>query len=83
MGNTPTSPETTAQDTPAAAEKSGFTTLSGTIVLGGATPLLKTATGTTALESYDIDLQPFNGQKVSVTGKYSGDTLFVSDIQAQ
>lgn len=65
----------------ASVEKSGTTTLQGTLQVQGKTAILRTATGTVALESYDVSFTPFDGKSVTVTGKYSGDTLFVSQIQ--
>ncbi len=34
------------------------------------------------IETYSVDFASYEGQLVEVTGKYSGDTLFVSEIVA-
>lgn len=74
-----TEPETGANPA-ATTEKSGTTTMRGTVQVQGKTAFLKTASATVELSSYDLDLAPYNGKTVSVTGKFSGDTLFVSEI---
>lgn len=76
----PSSTQDTAPTTDSATEKSGTTTVRGTLQIQGKTALLKTATGNVAVESYDVELAPYNGKAVTVTGKYSGDTLFASSI---
>jgi hypothetical protein len=59
--------------------KQGDTTLTGKIVKSGETFTLVAGDGTqTELDSYKVDLNEFSGQTISVTGQYSGDTLFVS-----
>lgn len=61
--------------------KSGNTTLAGKIEVAGTTILLHTATNTISLASYTVDLKSYNQQMVKVTGKYSGDTLYVSQVE--
>lgn len=61
-------------------EKSGFTTLNGTISQQGNSFLLQTSSGPITLQSFELDLAEYVGQSVTVTGKYSGDELFVSEI---
>ncbi len=61
-------------------EKSGVTTMRGTLQVTGKTAVLKTATSNVEVSSYDLDLSTYNGKTVSVTGKFSGDTLFASSI---
>ncbi len=60
--------------------KSGFTTLKGTLTQQGTSFLLQTVSGPIVLQSLELDLSTFTGQSVTVTGKYSGDELFVSEI---
>ncbi len=75
---------TTAQPAPTettTTAKSGFTTISGTVQAQGASKaLIKTGTGTIAVETYSVDFTQYNGQNVTATGKYSGDTLFISEV---
>lgn len=71
------------QESQSLEEKSGFTTLTGTLVMSGATGQIQTSTGPVAVESLAVDLNEYNGQTITVTGKYSGDTLFVSEVAVQ
>jgi hypothetical protein len=73
-------PSTVASPAPSA-EKSGVTILQGTLQVQGKTAILKSGAKTVALESYDVSFAPYDGKAVTVTGKYSGDTLFVSEIK--
>jgi hypothetical protein len=62
-------------------EKKGFTTLTGTITKSGEEYLL-TVPGkpTKGIDSYKLKLGDYVGKSVTVTGQYSGDTLFVNKI---
>lgn len=62
-------------------QPSGFTTLTGTVQVQGTQAFLKHFQGTTTLQSYSVDLKQYSGQAVTVTGQFSGDELFVSEIQ--
>ena len=67
---------------PAADQKSGTTTKTGTISQSG--ELFFLAAGSAApepIESNLLDLSNYVGQTVTVSGQYSGDTLFVGEIQ--
>lgn len=61
-------------------QKSGTTTLTGTLKTQGKTTILSTGSTNVTLESYELNLSDYNGKTVTVEGKYSGDTLFVSKI---
>lgn len=63
-------------------QKSGFTSLTGTLRLQANLFLLETTTGPVALKSFDVDLNNYVGKNVTVSGKYSGDELFVSEISS-
>lgn len=83
-GATQPNPEVPVQQESQSLEgKSGFTTLTGTLTMNGSTGQLQTSTGPVAVESLAVDLIDYNGLTVTVTGKYSGDTLFVSEISTQ
>lgn len=71
---------TPSSNSSAETEKSGTTTLTGKLQATGKTAVLTSGTTTTALESYSVDFTAFNGQTVTVEGKYSGDTLFVTSV---
>ncbi len=64
-------------------EKSGFTTLSGTLSQQTNSYLLQTSTGPVVVQSLEVDLSSYIGETVTVTGKYSGDELFVSEISTE
>lgn len=72
-----TNPTSTDQEL---TQKSGFTTLNGTISQQGTLFLLQTNSGPVTLQTFELDLSEYAGKTVSVTGKYSGDELFVSEI---
>lgn len=78
---TPSSQTETQTSPSTESEKSGFTTQTGKLtVKTKSTALLQTTTGSVELESYEIDFTPYGGKTVSVTGKFSGDTLFASSV---
>ena len=63
-------------------EKQGATTVRGKVVgAGGSFYLLLDDSSRIELDSYAITLQDYVGQQVSVTGQYSGDTLFVGSVE--
>jgi hypothetical protein len=70
------------QAVPAAAEKSGTTTKFGTISSSGGRFYLQEA-GQNPLEidSYVVELSEYVGQTITVSGQYSGDTLFVGSVE--
>ncbi len=60
------------------------TTLTGTVTKTGNKYYIQTmGKPITELDSYTVKFDQFVGQKVSVTGQYSGDTLFVDIISSQ
>jgi hypothetical protein len=82
---TSTPAETTTKstgDTPSAVEKSGTSTKVGTLSQAGDKFFL-TEPGQEAKEvnSYSVDLAEYVGQTVTVSGQYSGDTLYIGSIQ--
>lgn len=64
-------------------EKSGTTTLKGTLQVQGKAATLMSPTGNIPLESYELNFAEYAGKTVTVEGKYSGDTLFVNTITAE
>lgn len=75
-------PSTTgAESSPSPTADPGFTRLTGELQMNGETGILRTETGDVPVESLKVDLSQHNGRTVTVTGKYSGTTLFVSQIK--
>ncbi len=79
---------TTADDgTDATAEsgleaKQGTTTLEGTVSGSAGAYVLENPTAPpTPIESYDVDLSTHVGDRVTVSGQYSGNTLFVTEVE--
>lgn len=69
-------------DTPAIEEKKGDTTKTGVLVKQGEKYYLKLASGAQEeIESYAVDFEQYLNAEVTVIGQYSGDTLFVGQIQ--
>jgi hypothetical protein len=67
---------------PAADQKSGDTTKTGTITNAGGKYFLTEAGQTPKeIESYQVQLGDYVGQTVTVVGQYSGDTLFVGSVK--
>lgn len=63
-------------------EKVGDTTKTGVISFSDGRYFLAEAGQTPKeIDSYAVDLSQYVGQTVTVTGQYSGDTLFVGSIQ--
>lgn len=68
---------------PTVEKKALNTTLRGTITKAGQKYFLKSpGQATTELDSYTVKLDLFVDKTVSVTGQYSGTTLFVDTVQA-
>jgi hypothetical protein len=65
-----------------AEEKKGDTSMTGMISASGDNYLI-TAAGKApkGLDSYAVDLKQYVGKTVTVTGQFSGDTLFVSKVE--
>lgn len=72
----------TEVSTPASNEKVGKTTKTGEVVLLNDKTFLQES-GQTPIEidSYNVDLKSHVGQIVTVTGEYSGNTLFVGELK--
>ena len=78
---TPTATDQTDQR-PGIEAKQGDTTKSGTLVKQGSKYYLKSAAGVLdEVETYAVDFEAYVDKAVTVTGQYSGDTLFVGMIQ--
>ena len=71
------------QDQPNAAEKKvGDTVMTGTISQVGEKNFITVAGQTPKeIESYLVQLSEYVGKTVTITGQYSGDTLFVGKIE--
>jgi uncharacterized lipoprotein YajG len=68
--------------TPSAAPASINTTLTGTVVKNGAGFVLDQGNRkTTAIDSYTQKFDAYVGKTITVTGQYSGTTLFVDVIK--
>lgn len=66
---------------PAAEQKSGDTMKTGTLVQQGEKYYIKAASGEMEeVDSYSVDFSEYVNQSVTVVGQYSGDTLFVGQI---
>lgn len=78
-------PQTNQQEAPAKIapnQKQGETSKTGTISKAGTQFFInQTGQAPLAIDSYTVDLEQYVGQSVTVTGQYSGDTLFVGEIK--
>ena len=76
LKNTPTPPTTN--------QKVGTTTKTGVISSNGGVFYLQEAGQTPKeIDSYTVELGDYVGQSVTVSGQYSGDTLFVGTIESK
>ena len=67
---------------PVAADKAGITTKTGEISsTGGRYYLQESGQSPKEIDSYVVELETYVGQTVTVSGQYSGDTLFVGSIE--
>jgi hypothetical protein len=67
---------------PSPVTKVGKTTKTGQVIqLGGKYNLQQTGQSPIPIDSYSVDLSTYLGKTVTITGEYSGDTLFVGAIQ--
>jgi hypothetical protein len=63
--------------------KEGYATLKGIIVkLGSNFVVIDELDAQHEIDSYSLDFNQYIDTEVSVTGQYSGETLFVSEIEA-
>ncbi len=60
--------------------KQGDTTKQGIVNQIGEAFYLEVAGQQNEIDSYSVDLSQYVGEHVTVTGQYSGDTLFVGEI---
>lgn len=80
MGCTNTS--TTTPTSSGIEQKQGDTTIAGTLTGGeGAFFIQVSGQQPQMVDSYSLDLSSYVGQTVTITGQYSGSTLFVGEIQ--
>jgi hypothetical protein len=83
-GGRATAPEmgATTIDSPAANEKTGTTSKTGKVIRTGDKYYLEMM-GKDPLEidSYTLDLSTYMGKTVTVTGQYSGNTLFIGQVE--
>lgn len=76
------SPVVSKTNVPAADQKSGETTKTGMIsTAGGKFFLTESSQPPREISSYSIKLADYVGKNVTVTGQYSGDTLFIGKIK--
>jgi hypothetical protein len=81
-GSTSVNQQPTATAQPAAGQKSGTTSKTGLLsTAGGKFFITVTGQPPAEIDSYGVDLSAYVGQSVTVTGQYSGDTLFVSEVK--
>lgn len=65
-------------------EKAGDTTLTGKLVkLGEKHYLQLSGKPQQEVDSYSVDLAAYEGKTVTITGQFSGDTLFAGTIEAK
>ncbi len=81
-----TAPSTTTssstQDTALTVDKKGTTTKTGKILkLSDKTYIQENGKQPAEIDSYSVDLSQYIGKTVTVSGQYSGDTLFVTQVQ--
>lgn len=69
---------------PTANQKVGTTTKTGVISSsGGVFYLQEAGQALKEIDSYTVELSEYVGQTVTVSGQYSGDTLFVGTIESK
>ena len=69
---------------PTTSQKVGTTTKTGVISNNNNVFYLQEAGQTPKeIDSYTVELQPYVGKTVTVSGQYSGDTLFVGSIETE
>lgn len=79
---TPATSPAPAGAAPAANQKAGTSSKSGRVTeAGGKFFLNVTGQPPVEMDTYSVDLKQYVGQSVTVTGQYSGDTLFVSEVK--
>lgn len=77
----PATPQTNSS-TPTETQKQGNTTKTGQVTqLAGKFYLQQPGQQPLQIDSYTVDLKNYIGKTVTITGEYSGDTLFVGQIQ--
>lgn len=78
--STTTVPSPSPSGSVAATNKKGTTSKTGKLSKVGNGYLLQSGNQTVGVDSYNIDLNQYVGQQISVSGEYSGDTLFVTKV---
>lgn len=80
--STTTPTDSGSSQVPAADQKVGDTSKTGTISQSGSTFFINvTGQEPEIIESYAVELTDYVGKNVTITGQYSGDTLFVGSIE--
>ena len=80
--STPTTSSSATSDTTSSTVKTGDTIKTGTRTeINGKFYLQEVGGSPKEIDSYAVDLKPYVNQKITVTGQYSGDTLFVGKVQ--
>ncbi len=70
------------QASPTVKEKVGTTTKTGTVSkTGGRFYLQEMGQTPKEIDSYTVELDAYVGENVTVSGQYSGDTLFVGSVE--
>jgi len=78
----PAATDTQSSVTASPAAKVGETTKTGTVIqLDGKYYLQQSGQEPLGIDSYNVDLSTSVGKTVTVTGEYSGNTLFVGKLQ--
>lgn len=63
-------------------DKNAEFSLTGILTSAGGTFFITDSSGLAHdIESYSVELRDYLGKTISVTGQYSGDTLFISSIE--
>lgn len=85
QGNTPrgeVAAPAVKTDAPSAADKAGTTTRTGLLTTAaGKFYLQEAGQSPKEIDSYVVELSDYVGQTVTVSGQYSGDTLFVGSVE--
>ncbi len=82
--NLPNSPNSGVINRKGVENKVGETSISGTLINQGDDFFIsRSGQEPIGLDSYDIKLNQYVGKEVTVVGQYSGDTLFVKEVEVE
>jgi len=76
----PTGQSNTNTSASPSTQKVGTTTKTGKIILLGKNYMIQTGGSQQAIDSYNLDFSSYVGKTVTVSGQFSGDTLFVTKV---